>query len=73
MNRVVVLAAAILLASLTVTMAVPGLSSAQVGQDEPSAPLEVLTEEEALAKDAGWYADRYGVPLEEAIRRLKLQ
>jgi len=56
--------------------------AAQQGGDEQYATMDSdgaadarqpLTEEEALAEDAQWYAADRGVGLEEAVRRLRLQ
>lgn len=47
--------------------------AAAVGLGVPAAAQVVQTPLDALAQDAGEYAARYGVPLDEAMRRLRAQ
>ena len=47
--------------------------AAMMGVAEPAAAQVVQTPLDALVQDAGEYASRYGVPLDQAMRRLRAQ
>jgi hypothetical protein len=69
-NRLTILVVALTVAVLTVA-AIPG--SGEVAAQDLELEDTLLSAEEALLQDAEMYASDYEVPLEEAIRRLRLQ
>lgn len=60
----------LLLAAVLLAAGAPSLASAQ---SQPTAALRVQSQAEAVAQDGAAYAARYGVTLDEAVRRLRIQ
>lgn len=72
MKRLLTLAAAFALAVLVVGI-LAGAPSAQTNSDGSAASSQELSEDDPLVQDARMYAAEFGVSLEEAVRRLRLQ
>lgn len=72
MERLLTLVAAFTLAVLVVGV-FAGTPSAQTSPNGPAATTPKLNGNDPLVQDAKMYAAEYGVPLEEAVRRLRLQ
>ena len=72
MRRLSALAGALALGMLALAI-VSGTLVAQTGPEDSAESSQVLSKEEALARDAQSYASDYGVDLQEAVRRLELQ
>jgi hypothetical protein len=69
----------IFVACLLIVTFIAGITSVVTSQEDNPPSIQgttepvVLSPREALEKDARWYADRFGVSVEEAVHRLELQ
>ena len=76
MKRIMIIAVGAMLVGLVVAASLalsPGTQSTTDGiSDASDSGVTVQETEETRAKDTQWYADRYGVTLDEAARRLEL-
>lgn len=74
MTRILVLLVLLMACAPTRQMAQEPKAGEEDGLSVLGTPmLPSIHEAEALAADASWYANRFNVPLEEALRRLELQ